>query len=300
MTAFDDLDRHLEAFLLEGPTDLPDPSFDAIRDSIDRTRQRVVYGPWRSPDMNKFAAMGLGAAAVVVAVLVGAQLLGPTTPSGIGVPPSASPTTAPTTSPSASGPAAGGLPLGAHPLLGPSPGVPVTVTIPASGWEGDPGAGIITKGTSDPPGGAGMIVFNDLSELYVPSDPCHWQESLPATGSKTADELVAALTAQTGRDASAPTDIEIDGHAGKSIVLHVPDDAVVASCDLREYCTLANPTVNASDACMRYAQGPGQIDTLYIVPVDGKLVVIDTATYAGTPAGVVAEIERIATSATFE
>lgn len=32
MTAPHDLDRQLEAFLTSGPTELPDPSFDAVRD----------------------------------------------------------------------------------------------------------------------------------------------------------------------------------------------------------------------------------------------------------------------------
>ena len=54
MTAPHDLDRQLDAFLRDGPTELPDPSFDAVRDRMETTRQRVVIGPWRIPDMNKF------------------------------------------------------------------------------------------------------------------------------------------------------------------------------------------------------------------------------------------------------
>ena len=82
MTAPHDLDRELTAFLREGPTELPDPSFDAVRDHMETTRQRVVLGPWRVPDMSKFVPYALGAAAVVVALVVGIQLLRPAEPRG--------------------------------------------------------------------------------------------------------------------------------------------------------------------------------------------------------------------------
>ena len=91
MTAPHDLDRQLDAFLQDGPTELPDPSFDAVRDRIETTRQRVVIGPWRMPDMNKFVPFGLGTAAVVVALVVGIQFLRPPEPAGSAAVPSASP-----------------------------------------------------------------------------------------------------------------------------------------------------------------------------------------------------------------
>ncbi len=54
MTAQHDLDRELTAFLREGPTSCPTSRFDAVFDRTEQTRQRVVFGPWRLPDMNKF------------------------------------------------------------------------------------------------------------------------------------------------------------------------------------------------------------------------------------------------------
>ena len=80
MTAHDDLDRQLNDFLRDGPTELPYESFDAVRDRTEQTGQRVVIGPWRLPEMNKIVTIGLGAAAVVVALFVGAQFFG--SPSG--------------------------------------------------------------------------------------------------------------------------------------------------------------------------------------------------------------------------
>lgn len=99
MTAPYDLDRQLQAFLTDGPTELPDPSFDAVRDRMETTRQRVFIGPWRFPDMSKFAPIGLGAAAVVVALLLGTRLLGSPAPAGPGGAPSAVPSPTPSPSP---------------------------------------------------------------------------------------------------------------------------------------------------------------------------------------------------------
>ena len=59
MTTPHDRDRQLEAYLVDGPTELPDPSFDAVRARTESTRQRVVLGPWRFPEMNKFLAQHL-------------------------------------------------------------------------------------------------------------------------------------------------------------------------------------------------------------------------------------------------
>lgn len=96
MTAHNDLDRQLNDFFRDGPTELPYESFDAVRDRTEQTGQRVVIGPWRLPEMNKILTIGLAAAAVVVAVLVGAQFLGsPTGGMGSGAGSTADPTATP-------------------------------------------------------------------------------------------------------------------------------------------------------------------------------------------------------------
>jgi len=76
MNARNDLDQQLSAYLREGPTELPYQSFDAVRDRTEQTRQRVVIGPWRTPIMNRLVTVGFAAAAVVIAVFVGAQVFG--------------------------------------------------------------------------------------------------------------------------------------------------------------------------------------------------------------------------------
>ena len=116
----------------------------------------------------------------------------------------------------------------------------------------------------------------------------------PAT---TVDELVAALGNQASRDASAPVDITVGGYAGKSITLHVPDDAVFSRCDQGYFGSWG---VASEPTPARYHQGPGQIDELWILDVNGVLTVIDTAYYAGTPVEHVEEMRSIVGSATFE
>ncbi len=54
------------------------------------------------------------------------------------------------------------------------------------------------------------------------------------------------------------------------------------------------------DACARIAQGPGQIDEMWIVEVDGMAVIIDAAYYEGTPDEHVEEMRAIVESIRFE
>jgi hypothetical protein len=274
---------------------------------METTRQRVVIGPWRFPDMSKLVPIAAGVGALVVAVAVGARLLGPA-PSGPGTAPTATPsatpapgsTPSPSPSPSLASPsAAAGLPLGSFQLW--RSGSPITVTIPAPGWSGEVGNGVIvsTANGADPPDGAGMIIFPDSDRWYVPADPCKWTTTWPDAGSATVDQLIAALSAQKSRNPSAAGDITLDGHAGKSVTLHVPDDAVFNNCDAGTFCTLGDPVKSPTDSCYRYHQGPGQIDEMWIVDVDGKPLVVDWSYYAGTSPAVVDELRSIVQSMTF-
>lgn len=95
MTTSRDPERLIHAFLLEGEEILHDQVYDAVRASIEHQRQRVVIGPWRTPSMNKFVSIGLGAAVVVAIVIFGSQFLGPAASGGVG-----GPTAAPSATPS--------------------------------------------------------------------------------------------------------------------------------------------------------------------------------------------------------
>jgi hypothetical protein len=304
MNARRDPDRLIHAFLMEGQTELADQVYDAVRATIEDTHQRAVIGPWRMPTMNKLVPIGLVAAAAVVALVVGTRLLGPPASSGVGGVPSVQPSVAPspTAAPSVAGPSTpvGGIAPGPFVFTGVGDGPAITVTIPAPGWYGDSGGGgtLVKNGTSDPPDGSGMI-GPWYGPLYVYGDPCLWSTTTPKTPATTVDELVAALTAQKSRDASAPVDITVDGYSGKSITLHVPDDAVFGKCDGGAFGSWDVPA-SPNDGPDRYHQGPGQIDELLILDVSGKLMVFDAAYYQGTPTGDLAELHAILDSMTFK
>jgi hypothetical protein len=298
-----DVNRIVRSWLNEDRHEDADRVLNTVLDQLDTTPQRRTWwSAWRDSQMNKFLAVGLAAAAVVVIAVVAINLLpGSPTPGGT-VSPSPSPAE-PSSEPSST-PA--GLPVGSSFVLadGRPPGnetgsLAMTVTIPAPGWYGAPDDGILVKNdNADPPEGSGMIVWAGVDHLYVYGDPCDWSSTRPETPSTTVDEVVAALTAQASRDASAPVDITLDGYAGKAITLHVPDDADFTQCDEGFFGSWSLGTTDLSPH--RYHQGPGQIDEVWILDVDGLLVVIDWAYYAGTPQADVDELEAIVESTAFE
>jgi hypothetical protein len=58
--------------------------------------------------------------------------------------------------------------------------------------------------------------------------------------------------------------------------------------------------VQTDDGGVRLHQGPGQIDEVWVVDVDGTLVLFDAGYFAGTPAEYVEEMRDMVESATFE
>jgi hypothetical protein len=308
MTAQRDLDRELAAFLREGPEELPYESFDTVRDRTEQTRQRVILGPWRLPEMNKILAVGIGAVAVVAVLLVGSQLFGP----AVGGEPSPTPEPSATVEPTATQDV--GLPLGPFlifdPAIMPAPydeGPPITVTIAGSGWEHVPENGVLAKGPEgdpDPPDGVGAFLLTGDSgadTFYVYGDPCHWESTTPETPATTVDEVAEALAAQASRDATAPVDVTLGGYSGKFLTLTVPMIAPTRAeafndCDQDTFATWGTTL----DGPARYQQGPGQVDEIWILDVEGQIVILDAAYSPATPAALVDEIRAMVESATFE
>ncbi len=283
-----DVARIVRSWLQDGTDALPDRVLDSVLDQLPAARQRRS---WRPPgtiaDMNTFAKLAIAAAALVVVAVVGINFL--PARGGVGGGPAPSPSLSPSLSP--------GLPLGPRVLtvVGGSFNVSMTVTIGAGHWRtgGEESDGILVKGDSaDPPDGAGLIVFTGQLEVY--GDPCNWATTRPdPMTAPTVDAVIAALAAQAGRNATEPVDITVDGYTGKSIELSVPTDANFADCDSGQFRSWG-PGAN------RYHQGPGQIDQVWVVDVDGTLVTIDAAWYEGTPADVRAELDAILDSFRFE
>lgn len=318
MTTPRDPDRSIHAFLMEGRTELADPVYDVVRSTIEHTQQRVVIGPWRLPQMNKLLVAGLSAAAVIAVLLVGPNLFRSSAP-GPGGQPSAStePSVAVTSPEPSEAPASaepsrapdGSLPEGPFVVTdSTAPVEPVTVTIPSSGWTAMPDYDGLMKGEDDDPPEAAILFWSwpTGTAFDVYGDPCKWESTRPETPASTPAEIADALAAQASRDASNPVDVTVAGYDGKHITLHVPNDAptreeAFKDCDGGEFASYGVTGGAASvDGLERTHQGPGQVDELWILDVNGAIVIIDAMYRPDTSDELIEEMREIAESAVFE
>jgi hypothetical protein len=290
MTASRDPERLIRAFLDEGPADLPDRSYDAVRSDIERTRQRTVIGPWREPRMSNLARFAIAAAAVLVVAVVGYNLLpgrnGPgavdTTPS-----PTLSPTPAPSPTLDMSLPTKSG-PLAPGSYYISNRGVSrLTLTVPA-GWSIPTATDTsVIKNEGQP----GEVFLGFWSVTHIFADVCQWSADSLVDAGTTVDQLVSALAGQKGRTASAPSDLTLAGFSAKRIDLTVAADLDVATCtngNLR-YWPGPGPDLNSGMCC----NVAGNTDAIYVVDVDGVRLVVVARSYPGSTAADKAELQAI-------
>ena len=292
-----DVNRIVRSWMEEGVTALPDHVLDAVLDQVPATPQRRPAWPaWRDPFMNKFVAIGLGAAAVVLALFIGAQILGGTTPGG----PGPVETPSPSATSVASQPAAGPQDYAAAPQgTGLEPGeyffdhdfIPrVTVTVPP-GWE----KGLMDWTIWSNDGDKATLGIMSVSNVYA--DPCDATRQLrePAVG-PTADDLVAALGTVPGWEFSAPTEVSVDGIPGQYV----------------EYVSSV-PSVDCPNALLWQLNGggdypdlpaPGEEDVFRIWIIDGigfgERLVITAGSFPAVPDASVAELEEMINSIQIE
>ena len=273
MTREDEFIAQVEGYLdeYEGLTPLPDAVRDAVRAELPTTKQiGPLSGLMRNLNMTmnvpRAARYGLVAAAVVAAVLLGATLIG--RGPDVGGEPESTPI--PTTSPMPARLSGTELEPGTYRLtvLGT---VDATITVP-DGWANLDGIGV-TKNSDEPSRTAVVFWGNDLEVSQVYADPCQWLDGYvdPPVG-PTVDDLATALANQPQRGESLPTEVSIDGYRGKMIELSVPSDIDFADCDRGLFRSWTG----------RYHQGPGQVDRIYIIDVDGQRLVFFTNFLPGT------------------
>ena len=170
-------------------------------------------------------------------------------------------------------------------LLTPDPNVDafyaITMEVP-EGYLGGEGAFILKPGTNQ----TGLIV-TAIDDVHA--DACQWRGTGSAVSST--DEAVAALASQRGISTSAPADVTIDGFAGTYMERTVPAGASLSDCDQLEFRTWVE-----TGGGPRYLGGPGQVDLLWILDVEGVPVVIDVALEAGASAQDRAQLMEIVDS----
>ena len=305
MTQQRDADRIIRTFLDEGRTELPDRAYDAVRTHIERTRQRVVIGPWKEPRMSNLARLALAAAAVLVVSVVGINLLpgGPSQPGTSTQTANPTQTARPTQAASPTGspspvPGPSALPDGAlapgayvaHPLEPPNDGMAFTFTVPA-GWEGFQGGGILPATGASGPSGMGIGFGGLVNGLY--SDPCHGNEAgrPDVNPGPTVDDLVQAFVDQSAYETTAPVSVTVSGFSGMRVDLLLPSDVDFASCD--------NGGFYIWDGSI-YAQGPGNRWHLWILDVEGVRVVMLAQDFEATSAKDKTELQAILASIRIE
>jgi hypothetical protein len=148
-----------------------------------------------------------------------------------------------------------------------------------------------------PPDGAKLVVYGGGLSVY--GDPCAWESTRPDDPAASLDEIVAALSAQASRDATAAEDVTVGGYPGKRLTLHVPEDVVFADCDGGEFRTLMERS-RSGEETPHVQLFPGQISEVWVVDVGGTLVFFDAGYFAATPVEHVEEMRSIVESATFE
>lgn len=260
MTTPRNVDKLIESYLADGPVELPDRSFDVVRDEIERTRQRWPIGLpawWRMSDSGRLLVV----AAVLVVAFVGftvAQTLGPrvsTVPSTT-PPPVPAVTATPNPSPGAS------VAPGTFTLTADFP-VKVSMELP-NRWS-DCSNGPLEQGvcSADGLGGVNLMVIDN-----VVADPCADTGLNPPVG-PSVDDLVQAISGLRRFQATAPIDVMVDGHPGKEFTVRAPS---APSCSL--YTWMGPDRTNGV--------GAGEANRLRVVEVDGVRVLIAAPWFPST------------------
>jgi hypothetical protein len=317
-TASRDGDRIVRSWLHEDRHEDATRVLDTVLTEVDTTPQRSSGGTaWRFSLMNNnIVRVGLAAAAVVVIAIIAINLLpGSPTPGGE---PSTSPSAAPSEAAQSAEPSTWtGIAAGPFVVADTDAPVPVTVEIASPGWGHDSGIDYLYKdpegvddGSDSPEANGALLIawsWPAGTGINVYGDPCNWSFTTPATPATTPDEIAEALTAQAEVEATTPVDVTVGGYAGKTVTLTVPmtyhqepdvsREVEFAECDQAIYGFYAAEGMTEPE---RNAQGPGQIDELWILDVDGAIVILDVSYSPATPAELVEETRAMAESATFE
>jgi hypothetical protein len=301
MTSSRDPDRLIREFLDDGLTELPDRSYEAVRSHIDNTRQRVVIGPWRKEQMQRYAMFAIAAAAIVLVAVIGIQFLPGN--GGVGGPPNptASPSPSPSPTPTPT-PAAltttGGTALAAgtyyidnsYPEIRGETGLTrLTFTLPA-GWVKPNADFLVGKDEGTPT----EVMVGPWVVSHIFSDACHWDEASIVDVGTTADQAMTALASQGSRTASAVTDATFGGYPAKRIELTVSPTLYTTTCTngiLRYWPSPGRPVPDFSGGMC--CNTTGNIDAIYAVDVAGQSMVVVARHYPGATAQNLAELQGV-------
>jgi hypothetical protein len=165
------------------------------------------------------------------------------------------------------------------------------VTIGAGWTNTDDGWGIGKDGI-------GYITFSKPDAVF--SDACHTNDGYYPGPLTTLDGLAAALSEQGGWvDPAAPSDISVDGYVGKAFQRTAPADFSDCSFSFAQPFSSWENTDESGNRGWSYYE-PGEVETLWVLDVDGTVVAINTRLLAGQSAAAHAEFAAVLDSIRIE
>ena len=155
----------------------------------------------------------------------------------------------------------------------------ISATLDAGWWDVETSSNwIMIKGGLPEHGGVGVMTISNPTAVYA--DACHATDGFYPGPVATVDEFVTALMEQQGGwvDVTEPSDIAVDGYIGKAFQRTAP--AVMSDCTSWD----GGPQTPGTAAFVSWESsqgvhvgyGPGVIETLWVLDLDGTLVVITT------------------------
>jgi hypothetical protein len=278
MTSERDIERVLDHWFTERPTQVADRVLDEVADRIARQPQQPAWrGSRRDSHVNTYLKPLVAVAAVLVIAVIGWNLL-PVGSTRIGGPqatesqpstssPAPSPTPSPTSRPAR--------------MDVPGEAMSWTATLPA-GWTGAGGWALTNSQGFDGPTGIAVAVTGAVN---VPSDPCDGVGKVSDATSPA--DVVAALQARDDLVVSNAIDTTLDGYSGTRVDVQAPAD--LSACNGQVF-IFAEP-----DGRGVYG-GPSSHFRIWIVDVDGRPIAFWITNYPGTPADDMAEAQQIVDS----
>jgi hypothetical protein len=166
----------------------------------------------------------------------------------------------------------------------------VLVTVGA-GWSSD-GSWSIGKGEGQ------LITFSRPDRVFL--DACHPGDGYHPGPLTTLDGLVTALSEQGGWvDVTTPSDISIDGYAGKAFQRKTPAD--FSACTTGGFYPDFPSWENGSGVSLGWSfYGPGDSESVLVLDLDGTIVIVETRVNAGQPAEAHAELAALLDSIRIE
>jgi hypothetical protein len=281
MTSERDIERVLDHWFTERPTQVPDRVLDEVADRIGREPQQTAWLPWRDSHVIANIKPLAAVAAVVLMAVVGFAVFRPSTGPTAGgtATPSPSPTASPT--PTAT--------LSPRPITGYGEvqGTPLRFTFTApAGWDTSGWSFTNDQGYAGPTG----IGVGASGAVNVPDDPCDGVGKV--SESTTAEDVVADLKARGDLVVSDAVQTTLGGFSGLRVDVEAPAD--LSACAPDNWIIFAEP-----DGSGVYAQGPSNLFSLWILETESGPIWVDIEHFAGTSAQDLAEAQALVDSIVF-